>query len=324
MTKNEKIKTKLIKKNKENESVKNIFLPLTSSNKIINQNNNENKISIYNMCTTNNYLSSSSKIDKQPSISLSFLRNSFMNKYHSTSPNAYRQILTKYKNKKNIIRRNNDIKYNFGSENCKTTYNDKISEDFETKKFQIFPIVKKLNIRDLLCNLYDGKEELKDKINNNNKEDDAMKNGINNNKEKTVNIREIIEKEINKSQIDKNEIKENDRLNLGIKFNSFKRNEINNIKKSETFNTINNTSITKRKSEINKINNSINKKEMIHYKNNPEPDDVIKNIKLLNRNRINTIKNDSSIYKTFFLQKLTPRKKKNNNQDIIDLLNKDL
>lgn len=272
------------------------------------------------MCNSNNY-SSLSKIDKQPSISLYSLRKSFANKYHSTSPNAYRQILTKYKNKKNIIRRNNDIKYNFGSENFKTTWNDKIFEDFETKKIQIFPIVKKLNLRDLLYNLYDGKEEIKDKINNNNKEDDGMKIGINDNKEKKVNIREKNEKEINKNQIDKNEIKENDRLNLCIKFNSFKRNEINNIKKSETFNTINNTSIIKRKSEINKTNNSSNKLEMFHNKNNP--DDIIKNIKLLNRNRINTIKNDTSIYKTFFLQKLTPRKKKNNNQDIIDLLNKD-
>ena len=291
-----------------------------TNNKIINQNNNENKISIYNMCTSNNY-SSLSKIDKQPSISLSFLRKSFANKYHSTSPNAYRQILTKYKNKKNIIRRNNDIIYNFGSENVKTTWNDKNFEDFETKKIQIFPIVKKLNLRDLLYNLYDGKEEIKDKINSNNKGDDAIKIGINNNRKKD-NIRENKEKEINKNQIDKKEIKENDRLNVDIKFNSFKRNEINNIKKNETFNTINNTSIIKRKSEINKTNNSTNKKEMIHNKNSP--DDVIKNIKLLNRNRINTIKNDSSIYKTFFLLKLTPRKKKNNNQDIIDLLNKDL
>ena len=318
MTKKEKIRTKLIKKNKENESVKNIFLPLTTNSKIINQNSNENKISIYNMCNSN-INSSLSKIDKQPSISLSFLRKSFANKYHSTSPNAYRQILTKYKNKKNIIRRNNDIKYNLGSENFKTTWNDKIFEDFETKKIQIFPIVKKLNLRDLLLNLYDGKEEIKDKINNN-KEDDGMKIGINDNKEKKVNIREKNEKEINKNQIDKNEKKENDRLNLGIKFNSFKRNEINSFKKSETFNTLNNTSIIKRKSEINKTNNSTNKKEIIHNKNNP--DEVIKNIKLLNRDRINTIKNQSSIYKTFFLQKLTPRKKKNKNQDIIDLLNK--
>ena len=320
------IKTKLIKNSKDNDSIKNIFLPLSIHHISTNNNNNSSKIkekssinnksSEINLKFDNNSIihkkmvypknlvspaNANNKKSRNISLSLSGNTNNLFNYYYSyTSPNVYRQILAKYKKDKDYNSQrnynNNELKYSFFNENLKTSCIINNFNEKEIKKnYQIFPIVKKISLRNIFCDEKYHNEQIKDLIDNK--------------KEK--------ETENNKIEIRKTNEKEKKVILTKFKSNNNKTKNIqNNIKKSESFN---------KKIDPKK---SLNVKEKNNSSTNEIKDINKKNINKINFNSLNKnnniriIKNNTSD-KTYFLQRITPRRKKNNNDDIINLLNLD-
>ena len=315
-----KITTKLIKKIKEKNSIKNIFLPLAknikeniSKNKETNNFNNksnpncqtQNNLDIYqNISYSNNSLSLpkiNNKKGKNMSLSRDYLNHlNFL--YNFASPNVYRQIIAKYKSNLNYNSKiNNDRDLNDSSymEGCKTLILNNNIEKAENKiNNNVITVTKKENLRNKFCNDSFQNEEFKSLLN------------------------KIKGKEINS----KNEIKKmnkDDKISLFIKFknnNINRRNtHINNFKKSETFDkSLDSEEIKTRIKNNNEIfNPSENKKIM---KNN-----ILTNKKnsFKSLNNKSNLSNKIPSYKTFFNQKISPKRKKNNNDDIINLLNID-
>ena len=312
------IKSKLIKKSKDNDSIKNIFLPLSIHRLNTNNNNSpkikknnsinnksselkckiDNNLIIYkNLAYPKNLFSPvnvNNKKSRNSSLSLSGNTNNFYNFYSYTSPNVYRQILAKYKKDKNYnSQRNNNIelKNSFFNENLKTSNINSLEEKEIKEKIQIFPIVKKFSLRNIFCDEKYHNEQIRDLIDNK--------------KEK--------ETEINKNEIKKT--KEYEKKVFPNKIiNNIESNIQNNIKKRESFN---------KKKDSEKY---VNFKEKYNSYNNEIKEINKKNINknslnsLSQNNNIKIIKNNHS-NKSYFLHRFTPRRKKNNNDDIMNLLN---
>ena len=203
-------------------------------------------------------------------------------------------MITQYKNNKFSNRNNTNLKYSYtddnleNSNNNKTHNNNNNNNNNEEKKndYHIFPIVKKISLKNVFYDENYHKKEIQNLIDcKKEKEKEKERNNENENEKKDI-----------------NNINRYDRLSLFIKFknnNIKKRNEfINNVKKSETYN-----------------------KKIKNVKSN-DKNNFSKNDKYDCKSLIKTINNNSS-YKSYFIHKYTPkRRRKHNNEDILDLLGK--
>ena len=204
-------------------------------------------------------------------------------------------MITQYKNNKFSNRNNTNLKYSYTDDNLensknKNNNNNNNNNNNEEKKndYHIFPIVKKISLKNAFYDKNYHKKEIQNLI-------DCKKE-----KEKEKESQNENENENDKKDI--NNINRYDRLSLFIKFknnNIKKRNEfINNVKKNKTYNI--------------KIKN---------VKSN-DKNNFSKNDKYDCKSLIKTINNNSS-YKSYFIHKYTPkRRRKHNNEDILDLLGK--
>ena len=285
---------KLLNKIKEKGSIKSIFLPLTfnsknktSSLKELNKFENCNNLKTQNNSNISNTIDYPRNIvsfpkfkNKKNNISLSTLGNNKNNlDYNSTSPNDYNKVLSKYIKTQNKFpnKKNSDIK---NIEIFKTTYN---KEKDNKIIFNLFPTVKKLSLRNIICDDNFNQKEIKKVVNRDKEKENSKKCIINN-------------------------LKKYDNLSNFVKF---KNNKI--IKRNH--HTI---SIEKYKTFNQKIDSSEFQRNNIDNEKNYSPK---KNIKknCLNRNNILLNHNNSS-FRTYFLHKFTPKRKKNNNDDILNLL----
>ena len=182
---------KLLNRIKEKGIIKSIFLPLTINSKNKTSSLKElNKFENYNNLKTQNNSNISKTIDyprnivsfpkfknKKYNILLSTLGNNKNNLEHnSTSPNGYSKVLSKYIKTQNKFpnKKNTDIK---NIEIFETTYN---KEKDNKIIFNLFPTVKKLSLRNIICDDNFNQKEIKKVVNKDKEKENSKKCIINN------------------------------------------------------------------------------------------------------------------------------------------------